>query len=89
MSATLRVFSRKGQEKDARAKQIEDEERARIERTRDEEIKILRDSFFRRIKELLKNKETEGKLVDDRGKVLLSKGDKLNDDVLEEIPRKY
>ena len=84
-----RVFSRKGQEKDARAKEIEDQERARIERTRDEEIKILRDSFFRRIRELLKNKETEGKLVDDRGKVLLSKGQKLSDELLADVPRKY
>ena len=84
-----RVFSRKGQEKDTRAREIEDQERARIERTRDEEIKILRDSFFRRVKEILKGKETEGKLVDDKGKVLLQKGDKLNDDVLDDVPRKY
>ncbi|MEZ4441923.1 MAG: DNA-directed RNA polymerase subunit beta [Polyangiaceae bacterium] len=84
-----RVFSRKGQDKDSRAKEIEDMERARIERTRDEEIKILRDSFFRRIQELLKGKETEGKLVDDKGKVLLQKGQKLDDETLAEIPRKY
>jgi DNA-directed RNA polymerase subunit beta len=84
-----RVFSRKGQEKDARAREIEDQERARIERTRDEEIKILRDSFFRRVKEILKGKLTEGKLVDDRGKVLLQKGDKLEGELLDEIPRKY
>ena len=84
-----RVFSRKGQEKDTRAREIEDQERARIERTRDEEIKILRDSFFRRLREILKGKETEGKLVDDRGKVLLSKGEKIGDELLAEIPRKY
>ena len=84
-----RVFSRKGQEKDSRAKEIEDMERARIERTRDEEIKILRDSFFRRVQELLKGKETEGKLVDDKGKVLLQKGAKLSDEALAEVPRKY
>ncbi len=69
-----RVFSRKGTEKDDRARDIEDQERASIERTRDEEIKILRDSFFRRIRELLLGKETTGKLVDDKGKVLLQKG---------------
>ncbi len=84
-----RVFSRKGQDKDSRAKEIEDMERARIERTRDEEIKILRDSFFRRIKELLRNKMTEGKLVDDRGKVLLQKGEKITEEGLDPIPRKY
>ncbi len=66
-----RVFSRKGTEKDDRARDIEDQERARIERTRDEEIKILRDSFYRRVREILIGKETTGKLVDDKGKVLL------------------
>ena len=84
-----RVFSRKGQEKDARAHEIEDYERARIERTRDEEIKILRDSFFRRVSVLLCDKVTEGKLVDDKGKVLLAKGTKLTDELLREVPRKY
>ena len=69
-----RVFSRKGTEKDERARDIEDQERARIERTRDEEIKILRDSFFRRMRELIEGKTTTGKLVDDKGKVLLQKG---------------
>jgi DNA-directed RNA polymerase subunit beta len=55
-----RVFSRKGTEKDDRARDIEDQERARIERTRDEEIKILRDSFFRRVRELLLGKRDDG-----------------------------
>jgi DNA-directed RNA polymerase subunit beta len=47
---SARVFSRKGTDKDERAQAIEDMERAKIERTRDEEIKILRDSFYRRVK---------------------------------------
>jgi DNA-directed RNA polymerase subunit beta len=84
-----RVFARKGTEKDERARDIEDQERARIERTRDEEIKILRDSFFRRIKEILLGKETNGKLVDDKGKVLLQKGAIIDDAMLAEIPRRY
>ncbi len=84
-----RVFSRKGTEKDERAQSIEDLERARIERTRDEEIKILRDSFFRRVKEILVDKPTNGKLVDDKGKVLLAKGVDITADALTEIPRKY
>ncbi|WP_437734734.1 DNA-directed RNA polymerase subunit beta [Sorangium sp. So ce1335] len=84
-----RVFSRKGTEKDDRARDIEDQERARIERTRDEEIKILRDSFFRRIREILIGKETTGKLVDDKGKVLFQKGAIIDEASLAEIPRKY
>ncbi|KYF77693.1 DNA-directed RNA polymerase subunit beta [Sorangium sp. So ce388] len=84
-----RVFSRKGTEKDDRARDIEDQERARIERTRDEEIKILRDSFFRRIRELLLGKEATGKLVDDKGKVLFQKGAIIDEASLADIPRKY
>jgi DNA-directed RNA polymerase subunit beta len=84
-----RIFSRKGQEKDERARTIEDQERARLERTRDEEVKILRDSFFRKMREFLRGQETTAKLVDDKGKVLVEKGVKLTDDLLDASPRKY
>ncbi len=84
-----RIFSRKGTEKDERARTIEDQERAKLERTRDEEVKILRDSFFRKIKKVLTGKTTAGKLVDDKGKVLLAKGAQITGDQLQEIPRKY
>src|SRR6185369_16269351 len=69
-----RIFSRKGTEKDERARDIEDQERARLEKTRDEEIKIPRDSFFHRIRTQILGQTTSGKLVDDKGKVLLQKG---------------
>jgi DNA-directed RNA polymerase subunit beta len=84
-----RIFSRKGTEKDERAKDIEDHERVRLEKTRDEEIKILRDSFFRQIKRQLVNGTTTGKLVDDKGKVLLQKGQVIDHESLDQIPRKY
>jgi len=84
-----RIFSRKGTDKDERAKTIEDQERARLERNRDSEVGILRDSYFRRILELLLGKTTEGKLVNDRGEVLLEKGVALTEPVLVAVPRKY
>jgi DNA-directed RNA polymerase subunit beta len=84
-----RIFSRKGTEKDERAKAIEDQERAKLERTRDDEVKILRQSFFRKIKRVLGGKTTTGKLVDDKGKVLLQKGAVLDDAALAEVPQKY
>jgi DNA-directed RNA polymerase subunit beta len=86
---SARVFSRKGTDKDERAQSIEDMERARIERTRDEEVKILRDSFYRRVREILVGQQTSGKLVDDKGKVLLAKGADITEEALTEIPRKY
>jgi DNA-directed RNA polymerase subunit beta len=84
-----RIFSRKGTDKDERAKSIEDTERLKLERVREEEMKILRDSFFRKIKRVLGGKTTAGKLVDDKGKVLLNKGTVLNDSELEQVPQKY
>ena len=84
-----RIFSRKGTEKDERSRQIEDEERARLEKMRDEEVRILRSSFFRHIKNELSGKTTQAKLVDDKGKVLLAKGAVLDEATLAEIPQKY
>jgi len=84
-----RVFSRRGTEKDERSMEIEDQERARMEKTRDEEIQILRDSAYRRVRKLLTGKVTTGKLVDDKGTVLLAKGVTLTEEELAAIPRKY
>ena len=56
---------------------------------RDEEIKILRDSFFRQVKKKLIGTTTTGKLVDDKGKVLLAKNIELTEELLEPVPRKY
>jgi len=84
-----RIFARKGTEKDERSKDIETHEQARLEKQRDEEIKILRDSFFRGLKKKLHGEVANGKLVDDKGKVLLSKGQELTEAVLDEVPHKY
>src|SRR4029077_18858257 len=83
------LSQQRGPEGGEPAGDIEDQERARIERTRDEEIKILRDSFYRRVREILIGKATNGKLVDDKGKVLLQKGQAIAENDLVEIPRKY
>src|ERR1700722_18014143 len=84
-----RVFSRKGTEKDERSREIEEHEKVRFERMRDEEIKILRDSFYRQIKKQLIGTTTVGKLVDDKGKVLLQKGADIDEATIETVPRKY
>jgi DNA-directed RNA polymerase subunit beta len=84
-----RIFSRKGTEKDERARAIEDQERARLERTRDDEVKILRSSFFRKIEGILVGQTTTGKLVGDKGDVLLEKGQKLTAELLDGVPRRH
>lgn len=84
-----RVFSRKGIEKDDRAKEIEDQEKIRLERMMEEEKKILRDSFFRQIRKEFIGQTVESRLVDDKGKVLLQKGATITKENLDEIPQKY
>jgi len=84
-----RIFARKGTEKDERSKEIEDQERSRLERTLAEEVNILQTSFYAHIRKLLEGQETTGKLVDDKGKVLLQKGTKLDAEALDGVPRKY
>jgi DNA-directed RNA polymerase subunit beta len=83
-----RIFARKGTDKDQRATEIEDTEKARIEKTRDEEIQILRDSVYRQLRKNLLGKTTNGKLVDEKGKVLLQKGAPIDDAALDQIPHK-
>ena len=84
-----RVFSRKGTEKDDRAKEIEDAEKHRLERTLAEEVKILRDSFFRQFRKEFVGRAPSAKLVDDKGKVLLQKGVEITNEMLEGVPQKY
>ncbi|MFZ5444086.1 MAG: DNA-directed RNA polymerase subunit beta [Myxococcota bacterium] len=84
-----KVFSRKGVDKDERAKQIESMEEARLLKDQNDEIKILQDSAFGRIRKLFLNKEAQSKLIDDKGKQLLKKGDVLNEELLAQIPWKY
>jgi len=84
-----RVFSRRGTEKDDRAKQIEEAERARLEKDMADEIKIIRESAYGRIRKILSGRKTTGKLVDDKGNVVVQKGKKLDPENLNEIPRKH
>ena len=84
-----KVFSRKGVEKDERAKQIESMEEAKLLKDQNDEIKVIRDSAYARVKKMLMGKEVEGKLVDDKGKQLLKKGDKLDDELLSQVAYKY
>ena len=56
----VRVFSRRGVDKDARALQIEQAEIERLAKDRDDERGILERSFFDRLKQLLVNGKSTG-----------------------------
>ena len=57
---SARVFARKGTEKDERAKEIEDAERAKFEKDMADEIKIVRESAYDRISKILIGQEDHG-----------------------------
>ncbi|MGD8860610.1 MAG: DNA-directed RNA polymerase subunit beta [Myxococcales bacterium] len=83
-----RVFARKGTEKDERAREIEDAERAKFEKDMADEIKIVRESAYDRIGKLLIGKKTTAKLVDDQGNELLAKGASITEKALEAVPKR-
>jgi DNA-directed RNA polymerase subunit beta len=84
-----KVFSRKGVDKDERAKQIESQEEDKLLKDQNDEIKILQDSAYKRVRSFFKGKEVSAKLIDDKGRQLLKKGDLLDDPLLDTVPQKY
>ena len=84
-----RVFARKGVDKDERTKDIEDKEIEHILKDQEDEIKIIRSSGFKKIRELLMNKKSAAQLTDERkGIVLITKGETITAELLASIPQK-
>jgi DNA-directed RNA polymerase subunit beta len=85
----VRIFSRKGQEKDERAKQIEGEYVAKLEKNLGDEIRILTDERLKRLEAILGNKEVLADLHDERtNKRLLTKGGLVDRETIERISTK-
>ena len=81
-----KVFARKGVEKDSRSRGLEKAERAKLEKDRDDEVRIIQESAYRRARNTLKGQTTAAKLVSDEGKTIVGKGVKIVDDVFKKIP---
>ncbi len=82
----VKIFSRKGQEKDERAKQIEGEQVERLEKNLADEIRILTDERLKRLENLLGGKEVQADLHDERtNKRLLTKAAILDRETIERI----
>jgi len=79
----VRVFNRRGVDKDARALSIEAQEIERLAKDRDDERKIIEDGFYSRLEQLL----TGGAVASTPKDVKLKKGTKLTADNLAEIKR--
>jgi DNA-directed RNA polymerase subunit beta len=82
----VKIFSRKGTEKDERAKSIEGSQVARLEKNLNDEIRILQDERLKRLCVLLEGEELQADLHDEKtNKRLVTKGTKLTRDVLARI----
>jgi DNA-directed RNA polymerase subunit beta len=81
----VRVFNRRGVDKDSRALSIERAEIERLAKDRDDERKIIEDGFYSRLAELL-NGQKVGSVP--KGVGNLSKGDKIDAKTLEGIEKR-
>jgi DNA-directed RNA polymerase subunit beta len=83
------VFSRRGVEKDERARAIEEQEIDRLRKDQEDEIRIIRESALARVRELLTGKTVANRVGDDRRKeVWLNAGDPVTGAVLDAIPQR-
>jgi DNA-directed RNA polymerase subunit beta len=83
----VKIFSRKGVEKDQRAKEIEDEEIARLEKNIKDEVRILTEERNKKITDLLAGKKVTGVVKARTGQELLKAGDKITLPILERLTR--
>ncbi len=82
-----KVFTRRGVEKDKRAKEIEEEEEKKTINDRDAEIAIIKDYTKERVRGLLVGNKTTASLKDPlKGKQWVEKGVKITEEILSRIP---
>jgi len=82
----VKIFCRKGAEKDERHKAIEAAQRARLEKNLADEIRILTDERLKRLAGLLGGQKLTADLHDEKtNKRLLTKGTELTRDIIEKV----
>ncbi len=82
----VKIFSRKGTEKDERVKSIESEDAIRLQRDHQDELRIIEEEKYKKIRKLLSGKMIAREIVDpDSGEVLLKKKKLLTPDILGKI----
>ena len=85
----VRIFSRKGMEKDLRTQDLENQEITRLIRDRDDKIRIIESDFLARVRAIMVGKNCKKQFTSGRGKsVLLKKGEAITDEKLKKIPWK-
>ena len=83
----VKVFSRKGVEKDERSKGLEDLEISKLEKDRSDEVRVTQEGAYSKLKALLVGSTVSANILDDEKKVILAKGKKITEGMLEKVPR--
>ena len=82
-----KIFSRRGVEKDSRAKAIEEEEIARINRDMEDEVQIVQHLAAQKVRKLFLGEVVGTRITEDRsGKTLIPKNTKLTKEMLAGVP---
>ncbi len=82
----VKIFTRRGLEKDARAKAIEKQEIKQMQRNLEDEIKILNYEKLDRIRKLLVGEKVEREFK--KGNIHIKKGEKLTEEILNQLDEK-
>ncbi len=83
----VKIFSRKGVEKDVRAKEIEQSEIARLEKNIKDEVRILTEERNKKVSDLLAGKKVTAPVKSRTGQELLKTGEPITVAVLERLTR--
>jgi len=83
----VKIFSRKGSEKDLRQQEIENQEIERLERNTRDEIRILTEERNKKINDLLLGHAVTAAVKDRAGSVLIEKGGKITRSALLKLTR--
>jgi DNA-directed RNA polymerase subunit beta len=82
-----KIFSRRGVEKDSRAKAIEEEEIARINRDMEDEVQIVQHLAAQRVRKIFQGEIAATRFPEERsGKTMIPKNSKLTKEMLAAIP---
>ncbi len=82
----VKIFSRKGVDKDDRSKMIESDDRVKIERNYQDELRIIEEERNKKIRKLLLGQFVGRDLMDpDSGEVILKKKGRITSDVLRKL----
>ena len=81
----VKILSRKGEKKDPRTQLIEAEEKAKLEREKQEEIALIKKDRDRKAAELILGKKVKEDVRDASGNLLISAGEEITEDNVEQL----